>query len=57
MSAGRMAVTRLQSLSVGCVVLTMGERGLLYSESQEGVWSDVKHIPANRVNTVDTTVR
>lgn len=54
---GREAVAKLQYLGVGCVVLTMGERGVLYSQYNEGVWSGVEHVPAHPVEAVDTTVR
>lgn len=57
LSAGSKAVKALQLLCSVCIVLTLGEQGLLYSVCEEGAWSVVEHIAANQVEAVDTTVR
>ena len=57
LASGRGAVENLRDLGARCVVLTMGERGVLYSECENGVWSNVGHIEAHKVDAVDTTVR
>lgn len=48
----------LQSFQPGSVVLTLGEKGLLFSQKdkQSGKWSAVEHIEAEKVEAVDSTV-
>lgn len=55
---GTRAVEDLQKTGTKCVVLTLGEKGLLYSQlhSNKG-WSPVEQIEAETVSVVDTTVR
>lgn len=54
------AITALQSTGTKCIILTMGEKGLLYSTlvDKEGLmeWTVIQHIEAENVNVVDTTV-
>ena len=56
LSAGEAAMESLKALGCACVVLTMGERGLLFTQCRQGVWSRVEHIEAHRVEAIDTTV-
>ena len=52
------AIDLLQSFQPGSIVLTLGEKGLLFSEreKQSGKWSRVEHIEAEKVEAIDTTV-
>lgn len=56
LEGARGVVHRLQALGAGCVVLTLGESGVLFTAvgEKEGV---VHHCPAEKVDVVDTTVR
>lgn len=70
LESGYKAVEALQSLQPGCVVLTLGEKGVLFSEkstlgemgvlfpekSNADQWGDIQHIKAEKVEAVDTTV-
>lgn len=51
----------LQTYGAKCIVLTLGENGLLYCQllEKEGSskWSEIKHLEAEKVEVVDTTVR
>lgn len=54
------AVTTLQTTGTRCVVLTLGEKGLLYTwlmAKESAEWSPIQHIEAEKVDVVDTTVR
>ena len=55
LEGARAVVSRLQALGPRCVVLTLGEGGVLFTAmgEKEGV---VHHCPAEKVNVVDTTV-
>lgn len=56
-TAGYKAVEALQLLQPGCVVLTLGEKGVLFSERNgHGQWGAIQHIQAEKVEAVDTTV-
>lgn len=48
------AVEVLQSYTPGCVVLTLGEKGVLFTE--KGKPDIVRHQEAEKVKVVDTTV-
>ena len=48
------AVEMLQSYTPGCVVLTLGEKGVLFTE--KGKPNLVRHQEAEKVKVVDTTV-
>lgn len=48
---GRVAVEAMRAKGPPRVVLTMGEQGVLYSDG-----ASVKHVPAMKVDVVDTTV-
>ena len=48
------AVEMLQSYTPGCVVLTLGEKGVLFTE--KGKPDLVRHQEAEKVKVVDTTV-
>ena len=48
------AVEMLQSYTPGCVVLTLGEKGVLFTE--KGKPDLVRHQEAENVKVVDTTV-
>lgn len=54
------AVRTLQASGTRCIVLTLGEKGVLYTRlltrAETGVWSPIEHIEAEKVNVVDTTV-
>ena len=54
------AITALQCTGTKCIILTLGEKGLLYSMlvTKEGSmdWTAVRHIEAENVSVVDTTV-
>lgn len=52
------AMDRLQSLQPSSIVLTLGEKGLLFSEREKesGKWSKVEHIEAEKVEAIDSTV-
>ena len=52
------AMTLLQSFQPGSIVLTLGEKGLLFSqrEKQSSKWSSVEHIEAEKVEAIDSTV-
>ena len=53
------AVRALQDVGSSCVVLTLGEKGLMYSQlvrKEPSEWSPIEHIPAAAVEVVDTTV-
>ena len=55
--SGRTAVEALQGMGPRCVVLTLGEKGLLYSQLlRGGQWTGIQHIEAEVVEVVDTTV-
>ncbi|XP_011406960.1 PREDICTED: ribokinase-like [Amphimedon queenslandica] len=58
-ASGESAVLSLQNEGPGCVVLTMGSGGVLYTLPREERNGDdsvsVHHIPAEPVNVVDTT--
>lgn len=60
-ASGESAVLSLQNEGPGCVVLTMGSGGVLYTLPREERNGDdsvsVHHVPAEPVNVVDTTVR
>ena len=57
LTAGYKAVEALQSLQTCCVVLTLGEKGVLFSERiSNDQWGAIQHIQAERVEAVDTTV-
>ena len=51
------AVEALQAMGSRCIVLTLGEKGLLYSVLVGKEWSTIQHIPTEPVKVVDTTVR
>ena len=57
------AVSALLEMGSDCVVLTLGDKGLLYSQQlrdREGAggitWDNSGYIPAEKVDVVDTTV-
>lgn len=52
------AVELLQPFQPGSIVLTLGEKGLLFSQrdTQSGKWSAVEHIEAEKVDAIDSTV-
>ena len=52
------AMDKLQSLQPGSIVLTLGDKGLLFSQrdKQSGEWSVVQHIEAEKVEAIDSTV-
>lgn len=54
-TAAKAAVTQFyQKFTLpGCVLLTLGSQGLVYATDTT---SSIKHIPAETVNTIDTTV-
>ncbi len=57
LALAREAVEVLQDTGSRCVVLTLGEKGVLYSVLLAGKqWSKIQHIPAQAVKVVDTTV-
>lgn len=59
METGIWAVETLQGTGTSCIVLTLGEKGLLYSQLMKkelNEWSAIKHIEAEKMNVVDTTV-
>lgn len=51
--SGIKAVNVLQSKGPGCIVLTMGSAGVLFTQPGNDA---VTHIEAEKVNVVDTTV-
>lgn len=51
------SIRALQDTGTSCVVLTLGEKGLLYTQLVMGQWTPTLHIAAEKVNVVDTTVR
>ena len=51
------SVKALQETGTRCVVLTLGEKGLLYTQLVMGKWTPILHIAAEKVDVVDTTVR
>lgn len=60
LASAHVALGVLQRTGTNCVVLTLGEKGLLYSQKVgEGLneWSAPEHIEAECVEVVDTTVR
>ncbi len=55
------AVNCLQECGAKCIVLTLGEKGLMYTVqvvNKEGVtqWSKTEHVEAKKTNVIDTTV-
>lgn len=53
------AVTTLRATGTRCIVLTLGEKGLLYTvrkAEDSAEWSPVQHMETEKVNVVDTTV-
>lgn len=54
LSSAYKAVEVLQSYNPGCVVLTLGEKGVLFTEI--GKPDIIKHQEAEKVEVVDTTV-
>lgn len=50
------AIRALLKKGPRCVVLTMGEKGVLFLDEQNGSSSIPYHIKAPKVNVVDTTV-
>ena len=52
------AMVQLQSLQPNSIVLTLGDKGLIFSQRdrQSGEWSKVQHIEAEKVEAVDSTV-
>lgn len=52
--SGESAVIALQKKGPGCVVLTMGSEGVLYTIPNED--NTVHHVPAKPVHVIDTTV-
>ena len=48
---GRTAVKSLLSKGCGCVVLTMGGSGVVFTDNGK-----IIHVPAEKVDVVDTTV-
>ena len=62
--SAREAVTSLQAIGTRCVVLTVGEKGLLYTvllqQPRQGgeasTWTDIQLVEARKVDVVDTTV-
>ena len=52
------AMNLLQSFQPGSVVLTLGEKGLLFSQrdKQSSKWSPVEHVEAEKVEAIDSTV-
>lgn len=52
-------VVALQRTGTRCIILTLGEKGLLYARLSAATkeWSPIKHIKAEKVDVVDTTVR
>ena len=49
------AVETLHSLGPGCVLLTLGEKGVVFTERGKRA-EDIKHMEAEKVEVVDTTV-
>ena len=52
------AMNLLQSFQPGSIVLTLGEKGLLFSqrEKQSSKWNAVEYIEAEKVDVIDSTV-
>ena len=52
------AVNLLRSFQPGSIVLTLGKKGLLFSQrdKQSGKWGSVEHIEAEKVEAIDSTV-
>lgn len=52
------AMSLLQSFQPGSIVLTLGEKGLLFSQrdKQSSKWSPVEHVEAEKVEAIDSTV-
>lgn len=55
--SARTAMEALQAVGSRCIVLTLGDKGLLYSQLETNRWSQVEHMAAESVDVVDTTVR
>ena len=53
MASARETVRTLQLKGPGCVVLTLGEKGSIFSQRET---NDIKHIKSTKVDVVDTTV-
>ena len=52
------AVVQLQSFQPNSIVLTLGDKGLIFSQSdrQSEEWSKIQHIEAEKVKAIDSTV-
>ena len=54
------AIMALQCTGTKCIILTLGEKGLLYSMAvgRDGLmeWTTIEHIEAETVKVVDTSV-
>lgn len=52
------AMNLLQSFQPSSIVLTLGEKGLLFSqrEKQSSKWNAVEYIEAEKVEVIDSTV-
>ena len=52
------AMKLLQSFQPGSVVLTLGEKGLLFSQREKtsSKWSSVEHVEAENVEAIDSPV-
>ena len=52
------AMNLLQSFQPGSIVLTLGEKGLLFSQKdkQSGKWGAVEHVESEKVEAIDSTV-
>ena len=57
-TAAYVAMDRLQSFQPGSIVLTLGDKGLLFSqrEKESGKWSEVQRVEAEKVEAIDSTV-
>lgn len=55
LASGYQAVRELQSRGPGCVVLTLGEKGVLFTELGAET-KTIRHIEALKVDVIDTTV-
>ena len=55
--SGREAVKQLLARGPGCVVLTLGAGGVVFSGRGPSGRDSITHLPARTVQTVDTTVR